>query len=230
MLKTALSQCHNLYFVVYGDEIHVYRPSFPQQELRKQEFEWRLASSGSGRPGDIDKFAPHHANNMIISDLGYEEVLVCACDDGDVVGYATFLVSKALEAVDSGVLSAKEATQQYIRPLFVRNCGRSAWGLALHKNARLLAVGSNNHVVKVYGFALDQEADDEEVVTEIDASRAEDWEQTLVGHCHNIPCIAFYNTDPTGRFLASIDILGTVFIWDVLKGRPLRHIHLPSNK
>ena len=37
---------------------------------------------------------------------------------------------------------------------FAENVGSSAWGLAIHTQSRLIAVGSNAHEVQVFAFAL----------------------------------------------------------------------------
>jgi hypothetical protein len=37
---------------------------------------------------------------------------------------------------------------------FAENVGESAWGLAIHSQSRLIAVGSNAHEVQVFAFAL----------------------------------------------------------------------------
>jgi hypothetical protein len=37
---------------------------------------------------------------------------------------------------------------------FAENVGESAWGLAIHSQSRLIAVGSNAHEIQVFAFAL----------------------------------------------------------------------------
>jgi hypothetical protein len=41
-----------------------------------------------------------------------------------------------------------------VRPFFQQNVEISAWGLAIHKNSRLIAVGTNKHNVHVFAFGL----------------------------------------------------------------------------
>jgi hypothetical protein len=48
------------------------------------------------------------------------------------------------------ILSAKR--------FFAENVGKSAWGLAIHSQSRLIAVGSNSHEVQVFAFALSTSA------------------------------------------------------------------------
>ena len=84
-LQTALSQYRNLFFIAYNDEIHVFRPQFPHQTISsKPELVLKLPVSRPGLRGCIDPTRPHAVNHLIIGDMGIEEILVAACDDGDV--------------------------------------------------------------------------------------------------------------------------------------------------
>lgn len=89
--------------------------------------------------GYIDEQHPHAINSLTIGELGSEEVLVSAHDDGNVcVWYTRDLTRIALR------LSVSE----------------SAWGVALHKEKRLLAVSANSHVITVFelGVGRDEQA------------------------------------------------------------------------
>ena len=44
---------------------------------------------------------------------------------------------------------------------FHENVGESAWGLAIHSQSRLIAVGSNAHEIQVFAFALSEPAYEE---------------------------------------------------------------------
>jgi len=44
---------------------------------------------------------------------------------------------------------------------FAENVGDSAWGLAIHSQSRLIAVGSNAHEIQVFAFALSASAYEE---------------------------------------------------------------------
>jgi hypothetical protein len=44
---------------------------------------------------------------------------------------------------------------------FAENVGDSAWGLAIHSQSRLIAVGSNAHEIQVFAFALSASVYDE---------------------------------------------------------------------
>lgn len=41
-----------------------------------------------------------------------------------------------------------------VKRFFAENVGNSAWGLAVHSQSRLIAVGSNSHELQVFAFAL----------------------------------------------------------------------------
>lgn len=134
-----------------------------------------------------------------------------------------------------------------VRTILLKNVGKSAWGLAIHKTARLIAVSSNTHNISVFAFALCQEPSPEnshepeagEVLPTLEFRLGpEEWvhppacsyplidrstrnfEIILAGHHSNIPNVAFCNTaaDPHGRYLVSTDIGGTTFVWDIWQG------------
>lgn len=48
----------------------------------------------------------------------------------------------------------------YVRPFFHRNVEASAWGLAVHRQARLIAISANPGRVTVIAFALTNSEDD----------------------------------------------------------------------
>lgn len=152
---TALSQCYNVYFCAYADSIYVYEPQFPSQSLGEADFVLKLPRSNPPRPGYINARIPHGVNHLIVSDLGTEEVLVIACDDGDVLAYHIRLIHdmvKRNRQQDVKTRNPKSAAD--LRPFFHVNVGMSAWGLAVHKGARLVAVSSNTHDISIYAWAL----------------------------------------------------------------------------
>lgn len=130
-----------------------------------------------------------------------------------------------------------------VRAYFTGNVGASAWGLAIHTEARLFAVSANSHDITIFAFALgdqlseesssDSEEDDFESDLE-DLIANADWNHldgppapgqrasqnlqiVLSGHINNIPNIAVCNTnaDPEGKYLVSTDIEDRNYIWDV---------------
>jgi hypothetical protein len=80
----------------------------------------------------------------------------------------------------------------------------SSWGMATSEKHRLLAVSANDHLIKVWSLNDDNLAVEERF--------------SLAGHHHNIPCISF---SPCGRFLISVSIDGTLWIWNVFTRQPV---------
>lgn len=103
--------------------------------------------------GYISPRFPHAINNILVDDLGREEVLLLATDSGNVCGYRVEAIFSALErAAESG--QARPLDGSEVHPFFVEFVGNSAWGLAIHKFARLIAVSANTGLITVFAFAL----------------------------------------------------------------------------
>lgn len=158
-------------------------------------------------------------------------------DDGDVEAYRTRHIYEAIcRRRHPGNELGLRAVD--VKPFFHRNVGASAWGLAIHSEARMIAVSSNLHEVTIYAFALHdnsaQDADDFEDlpaeawpvtrstdpnIPEFNAvdSRKQDQVRIIQNGPTNIPDIAFCNTgdDTEGRWLLTTDISGTTRLWDV---------------
>ncbi|KAI4142543.1 MAG: hypothetical protein LQ340_007311 [Diploschistes diacapsis] len=171
---------------------------------------------------------------MLIGKLGHQEVLLCACDDGDVVAYYTSVIQAAVDGLETG-LNEEEAVKRYMRPLLLRNIGKSAWGLAIHSNARLIAASCNTHDITVFSFALTNNhvlRGESPNLTDASSTavnyRRRDTEFTLNGHGFNIPNISFLNadSDKEGRYLVSTDLTGLVLIWDLRERRGVKRIDL----
>ncbi|KAJ8132343.1 hypothetical protein O1611_g1281 [Lasiodiplodia mahajangana] len=152
---TALSQRYNIYAAAYRTVIHISRvrscvdhalPPRPDLILRPPVSQEALRVGGY-----LDHNRPHQMNHLIMSDLGDEEILLLACDDGDVVAYYTSQIERALLQYAS---SGGTNTPVIVKPFFHQNVGKSAWGLAVHKRSRLIAVGNNHHEVHVFAPAL----------------------------------------------------------------------------
>ncbi|KAL8740667.1 MAG: hypothetical protein Q9190_006656 [Brigantiaea leucoxantha] len=154
-LRTALSQYYNLLFFAHTDKIHVYQPNCPYQTLVSPRAILELPRSQSGLRGYVDPDNPHAVNHLVVADFGNEEIVVVACDDGDVIAYLTRpifdRIQKEAPDLDDPIIDYCFA------PLLLRNVGRSAWGIAVHKEARLIAVSANTASVVVFAFALSQE-------------------------------------------------------------------------
>ncbi|KAK0352282.1 hypothetical protein LTR91_021804 [Friedmanniomyces endolithicus] len=221
---TGLSQEHNLYFVTYGREIYVYVPQFPTQTITEKPI--LIVPSQPTKPGlsgSLDSREPHTINNLIVQYLGNDEVVATVRDDGDV---DALLVRHVLQAIERRAEAGNGlgVVANELRPVFQSNVGISAWGLAIHQDARILATSSNAHEVRVFKFGLLQEdghsplhASDESPDTEGSDSRTMDVTQRVLNGNANIPCIAFCNTgdDPEGRWLLTTDVSGYCRVMDL---------------
>ena len=246
--------------------IYVYTPSFPEQLITtKPELIIAIERSRPGLTGFMDPSRPHAVNHLIVGDIGDEEVLVVACDDGDVISYTVRSISLAIDeraklvigpdpdGVQRIIHSRQSGWTNMILPVvdpdwalgcrvlgawFHENVGASAWGIATHKRARLLAVSSNTKKIHVFAPSLSSEPhgtfhqtspypetierftawENESSTTLIDRSFGRI--VTLQGHATNIPNIAFCDntSDPNGKYLVSTDIDGYTIIWDIWRG------------
>ncbi|KAJ5669336.1 hypothetical protein N7462_010406 [Penicillium macrosclerotiorum] len=152
--RAASSQRRNILFTANGCDIYVWIPSGPFQLLGSQaEMVIKPLMQNPRAAGYIDRLNPHTINNILVDDLGRDEVLLLATDSGNVCGYH-------VEAIYSAVKRCAEANFKRpfdgseVNPFFVENVGMSAWGLATHKFARLIAVSANTGQITVYAFAL----------------------------------------------------------------------------
>ncbi|KAL3471789.1 hypothetical protein BJX99DRAFT_236825 [Aspergillus californicus] len=151
---TALSQRRNLLFVAYGQQIHIWEPSGASQALgSRPEIIITPVMKEPNARGYIEPAFPHEINSILVDDLGREEVLLLGTDSGNVCGYRVEAIFSALErAAESG--KAKPLDSAEVEPFFLEHVGQSAWGLAIHKFARLIAVTANTGLVYVFAFAL----------------------------------------------------------------------------
>jgi hypothetical protein len=183
--------------------------------------------------GYLNRDEPHCINYLIVQKLGKDEVVANVRDDGDV---EVFLVRHIVHAISTRVKchdASEDPVADNVKPLFLRNVGISAWGLAIHTEARIIAVSSNRHEVTIFRFGLVDEFDEVQTPrkqakpthdgqsSRWDEERREDnvesrperktdvTRQVLNGEA-NIPHIAFCNTgdDPDGRWLLTTDISG----------------------
>lgn len=231
-IQTALSQEHNLYFIACGSDIYVYEPEFPEQSIRAPVLILPSQPSSIDLRGYLDAREPHDINYLIVSKLGNDEVIATVRDDGDV---EAFLVRHVVRAIATRVHSGnnEQPVADNVKPIFQRNVGISAWGLAIHTQARIIAVSSNRHEVTIFRFGLvgdlepskspprrrkvvadgDESSSDQQSTEDGTGSRpqrqADVTRQVLNGEA-NIPHIGFCNTgdDPDGRWLLTTDISG----------------------
>ncbi|KAK3684667.1 hypothetical protein LTR37_020068 [Vermiconidia calcicola] len=234
---TALSQVRNLYFVAYAHNIYVYVPQFATQAIPDNPVLIFTSQPSSPRlTGYVDQRSPHSINSLITQYLGNEEVVAVVRDDGDV---DAFLVRHVVQAIERraepgssiGVLGDE------LRPFFQSNVGISAWGLAIHSEARILATSSNAHEVRVFKFGLLQTDDADSPLPDEDdpfdvtstrnnasRKRAKDVTHHVLNGETNIPYISFCNTgdDPEGRWLLTTDISGVCRTMDLHSLQPVQ--------
>ncbi|KAI1504441.1 hypothetical protein F5X99DRAFT_41067 [Biscogniauxia marginata] len=152
---TALSAVYNFYVVAYKDKIHISRPRSCVTNVlpTKPDLVLRPGASHMGVivGGFLDQTFPHQVNHLIVGDFGEEEILLLAYDDGDVIGFYTRHIEDQLLRLE---YDDEAASSSVPKPFFHENVGKSAWGLAIHKQSRIIAVGANTHDVCVFIFAL----------------------------------------------------------------------------
>lgn len=172
MNLTALSQHYDLYFVAYRGHIYVYRLNRgvkvalgePEVILDPRNHESPMAEHVEGH---INPSCPQEINHVVVGELGDEEIFLVGRDNGEVVAWYTGTIAQYLETT----LRAKERPQRnierpgyasqrlYPRHFFADNVGISAWGLAIHKESRLIAVSSNAHEITVFAFAMNRKGE-----------------------------------------------------------------------
>ncbi|KAH7329042.1 hypothetical protein B0I35DRAFT_34701 [Stachybotrys elegans] len=162
---TALSQAYNLYFAAYQGHIYVYRPRdvLSQAIPRLPDLQLLPKQTANSRyvGGTMDMNNPHTINHIITGYLGRQEIVLACFDDGDVVAYWMDGIAHAVSAILDKPTSAdrRRAAPQKpssLRPFLHENVSSSAWGLAIHRKSRLIAVSSNRHEVTVFAPALER--------------------------------------------------------------------------
>ncbi len=234
---TGLSQVYNLYFVACNDKIHVHQPSFPDQKVAgKPELILRPPTVSPVYGRGIDPAEPHSITRLHIDFLGQDEILLVTCDDGDVIGYRVEHIQDALlRRRTTGKCPLEPVHEDEIKVFLRRNVGASAWGLAVHREARMIAISANTHQITIIAYALvDPSSPSDDPASQSlanlksklaqDSSNSRESDDIIVLRADsNTPAVAFNNTgdDPTGRWLISSSIDGKTMIWD-LHGIPHR--------
>lgn len=192
-------------------------------------------TSTPARPGYIDARRPHAINNLIVQCLGNEEIIATVRDDGDVDAFFVRQIIHAIERrAETGSSVRVEADE--VKPFFQSNVGLSAWGLAIHSEARILATSANTHSITIFKFGLvdANEQDQPQEGEEMDESgvqsarhRKTDVTEQVLNGTSNIPHIAFCNTgdDPEARWLLTTDIGGfcrSIDLWEMQTAQTFR--------
>jgi hypothetical protein len=225
--------------VACNDEVRVYTPSFPTQELPSKDHPvdfWVSlcppVSSVGLQPG-IDFQDPHSITRLHIDYLGNEEILLVACDDGDVVGWRVSEIYRLVSHIQQQKSKNEDHTYGFedaepqIRVFLHRNVGASAWGLAVHREARMIAISANTEQVTVIAFALtcpvadsdeemDSSSEDIDAQRGLQGSRSQERIITLRAS-NNIPAVHFDQGNQSGRWLFSSSIDGENHLWDLWK-------------
>ncbi|KAG9248543.1 hypothetical protein BJ878DRAFT_487815 [Calycina marina] len=217
----ALSHTHNLYFAAIEDKIHITVPRTLKQIVPgKPDLILRLPRSEAARcvGGYIDPSLPHCVNNMLVGNLGTQEILLVCCDDGDVLAYYTHYFDWAITSKD------------FFRPLLHENVGKSAWGLAIHEKSRLIAISSNLKEVTLFAFRTNtsepwepgyQDSYPCVSVEAFDAKRSfQNCRVIFSLDEDNIPSICFVTNVNTGEAesIMAIDIRGTIWVLELTPG------------
>ncbi|KAF9914423.1 hypothetical protein BX616_008357 [Lobosporangium transversale] len=166
-------------------------------------------------------------NVMKIGYLGTEEVLVTADETGDVCVWFTMNLRR-----DPLLLSV----------------GKSAWGIAIHSEQRLIAISCNAHTVTVFHCGIDSCWSQRVLSRDNSSTRTDNGagailtnvaslatstplpsfephiehtsQQILRGHQHNIPSVTFSRC---GNFLATASVDRTCRTWRLSDGQQIQH-------
>jgi hypothetical protein len=131
-LQTRLTCSGQLYFAASIDKIHITVPRDLRQTLPGVPdlvLDLPRTPAGVDIGGYIDESIPHCVNHIKVGDFGSLEVILIACDDGDVLAYYTHLFPEEIHRQDPQVQAPISSTV----PFFLENVGSSTWGLALRK-------------------------------------------------------------------------------------------------
>ncbi|KAL3419222.1 hypothetical protein PVAG01_09444 [Phlyctema vagabunda] len=246
----ALSQKYNLYFAAYRTDIHVTQPRNVKNTLppcSDMIIRPLPSASASKVSAALDPLRPHCINHVVIGNLGDQEIILISFDDGDVVAYDTQKIMScvgelmATKAKHAGNDDTSETPFYSCEPFFHENVGASAWGLAIHENSRLIAVGSNRREVTVFIFALTEPGRDDiptpttstkfPVTTpypelgskQPDRSRNQRRVISLVAEGHNIPSLDFSDDkDSKAHSVVAVDILGNVWVLGIWEDKHVR--------
>lgn len=199
--------------------------------------------------GLLDARSAHAINHIITGYLGHEEIVLAAHDDGDVTAYKTkdvadyVLGAKQAAEATTPVKDAQFAPNHGKRPrprqFFHEHVGKSAWGLAIHQQSRLIAISSNRWEVTVFAFALYDNTSGQprtpapveprEDVESWVRQRQRTWRIVILlgQEADNLPNVCFLdNRDGNAEKVCAIDIKGSIWIADIWKPKQAAS-HIP---
>lgn len=145
---TVMSQHENLFFAASGGCVIVYQPEFPYQKLRKTPaliIQPELANPKAlgYMPWYQHPAEGHWINHLVVGELGSQEIVLLATDCGNIEAYYTAAVQRAIDDIQRNGLATRFGGSVGLQPFFKHWVYQSAWGLDIHKNARMIAVSSN---------------------------------------------------------------------------------------
>jgi hypothetical protein len=171
----------------------------------------------------------------MIGNLGRDEILLACYDNGDVVAYYTADVDRhtskdnASSPSQTPVVkkdgSDKSNRRLFPTPFFHDNVGKSAWGLAIHQQSRLVAVSSNNWEVTIFAFALANASPPVEPRNDPEAwvrQRGRHWRIVILlgPEANNIPNISFLDDEHGfAEKICAVDIHGAIWIADIWRAK-----------
>lgn len=194
-IKAASSQRRNLVFTAHGENIHVWVPHGPLQQLGSQAaMIIKPVMKEPSRPGYLTPLAPHTINTIIVDELGLDEVLVIATDSGNICAYHVEAIFSAMNrhVKGRGRQSFGTTEANFVSPFLAESVEQSAWGLSVHKFARLIAVSANTGEITVFAFAL------------VDSASADDIDDEALGASDTMDV---GQPDPTWVSIKTIDQL-----------------------
>ncbi|KAI5301172.1 hypothetical protein KEM55_001813 [Ascosphaera atra] len=199
--------------------------------------------------GFLSPSIPHTINHLVVGDLGDDEILAFVTDSGNV---GAFYTDELVASMEESIMWRENGS--HVDCFFVQHVGSSAWGLAIHKRARMIAVSANTHFITVFAFALTtpeapalQESDGfastkdsfgwihltninhwrKLSVMSIPQRRAHNLYLQFSGHTDNIPCVNFLNSDldPHGDYMVSVNLGNELLVWRIWQSpEPVRCI------